>query len=154
MEETKSMEDIDAYMGWLEEMLDLEDDDVVPNERMEHLLVALAKVQVEAQAKAAPFQAVIEAEQAKMAKAITGLDIYEARIKAGIWECLEVFFEEANCTFEGEIGKAQIVRPKNRISYDINGLETLRKSSDEVERMIGHLRDESPSKPYLKVKLK
>lgn len=152
MEEGKTMEDLDAQMGWLGAMID--DDAVLPSEKMHNLLVTLARVRAETLETAAPFMATIKAQQAKMGEALEDLVTYEGRIKSGLEECLEASFDLENWKFEGEAGTAQIVKPKPRISYDVKGLETLRLSSDPVDRMIGHLRKEAPSKPYLRVKLK
>jgi len=152
MEEGPTMEDLDVHMGWLGAMMD--DEVFLPSEKMHNLLVTLARVRAEALEKGAPFKAIIDAEQAKMAKAIAGLGVHEATIKAAIEKCLEESFEHDKWKFEGEAGTAQIVKPKPRISYDMKGLETLRLSSDPVDRLIRHLRSEKPSKPYLKVKLK
>lgn len=146
------MEDLDAHMGWLGALLENEAE--LPTAKMHNLLLTLRRVRAEAQEKAAPFMAVIEAEKAKMAEAIAGLDIYEATIKAGLEECLEADFEHDKWKFEGTAGTAQMVKPKPRISYDTKGLETLRLSSDETERLLGHLRTVKPSTPYLRVNLK
>lgn len=135
---------------WLDAFED--DEAIPPNEKVDHLLTALAKNQAEMEQKAAPFRVHIEAQQVAMAKVILGHEMAESRIKGSIWNILEEFYPDDR--HDSEMGTAQIVRPKNRIVYDIKGLETLRKSSDEVARLIGHLRDEKPSTPYLKVKLK
>lgn len=152
MEEGKTMENLDAHMGWLGALVD--DEAALPSEKMHHLLLTLRRVQAETQEREAPFKAIIQAEELKMAKAMTDLDIYQARVRAALEECLETEFEHDKWKFEGEAGTAQLVKPKPRVSYDIKGLETLRRSSDETDRLIGHLRTVKPSKPYLKVKLK
>jgi len=152
MEERKTMEHLDAHMGWLDAMM--EDEAALPSTKMHELLHALRRVRAEAQQTAAPFNAIIKAEQAKMTEAIAGLVVHEATIKAAMQGCLEESFEHDNWKYEGEAGTAQIVRPKPTISYDKKGLETLRLSLPAVDDLIGHLRTEEPRDPYLRVKLK
>jgi len=130
------------------------DDRIVPSARMHHLLVALGQTQEEAEARAAPFKAVIKDEEEKMAGAVAIVEAQGRRLRAIIEECLNNYFADEDWKYKGEAGSAQIVRPKNRISYDTKGLETLRLSSDETNRLIGHLRSEKPTNPYLRVKVK
>jgi len=132
---------------WLDAFED--DEGIPPNEKVDHLLAALVKNQAEMEQKAAPFRIDIEAQQVAMAKVILGHQVAESRIKGSIWNILEEFYPDDR--HDSDVGTAQIVRPKNRISYDTKGLETLRLSSDQVDRLIAHLRKEAPSKPYLKV---
>lgn len=127
--------------------------EVLPSEKMHHLLFALRDVRAEREEKAAPIRETIEDFQAKMAKAIEGLDMQETEIKAAIEDCLLHEFKDDDCKYEGKVGMAKIIRPSPSISYDKKGLETLRLSSDEMERIIGHLRTVKTRDPYLRVKL-
>lgn len=128
--------------------------EVVPTEKMHHLLVALRGSQDEAARRAAPFKAVIKDEEEKMAGALAIVDAQGREIKAAIEDCLETEFALEDWKYKGKAGSAQIVRPKNRITYDVKGLETLRLSSDETNRLLGHLRREKKVSPYLKVQVK
>lgn len=119
---------------------------------MDYLLDTLGKVQAEAAHVAAPLLADVKLLQEKMERVMLQYKGAEAQIKKAISHCLEHHVEGEK--HDSDVGTAQIVRPKNRISYDTKGLETLRLSFGDVDGMIGHLRKESPSKPYLKVKLK
>lgn len=143
-------EETEARLGWLNDLL--VDEVATPAEKMEGNLAVLGEVRAEKDGASKDFIKTIEREQAKLAQVAAPYEEVESGIYKDIWRILETSY--ADSRHDGERGTAQIVRPKNRISYDVDGLETLRKSSDEVERLVGHLRAEKASTPYLKVKLK
>lgn len=147
-----ALQDMEGRLGAFEVMLDSE---VPANEQMDFALHFLGWLENESKAAADPFQADILSLMAKVTEATSPFDQAVGRVKNAIQSLLEkhpIFFPDQR--HDSEVGRAQMVRPKNRIIYDIKGLETLRKSSDEVARLIGHLRDEKPSTPYLKIKVK
>lgn len=141
---------MEQRLAWLESLM--EDEEAPLSDKVDGLLTVLGEVRIEWQGVAETHLTVIKRQQKIMDTLSPPYTEAEERIKANIWHILEEFSPDEK--HDSDIGRVQIVRPKNRISYDMKGLETLRLSSDEVDRMISHLRTEKPSKPYLKVKLK
>jgi len=139
-----------ARLGWLDALL--ADEETPPADKMEGILAVLGEVRAEKDGVSEGFISAIEREQAKLAKAVGPYDEVESGINKDIWRILEASYPDQR--HDGDRGTVQIIRPKNRISYDVDGLETLRKSSDKVQRLVGLLRAEKPSTPYLKLKLK
>lgn len=144
------LQQMEARLGWLSDLL--EDGEAPLSDKVDGLLTVLGEVRNERAHETQPMQDTIARQRDIMSIVARPYKEAEEDIKGDMWRILEEFYADER--HDSEVGRAQIVRPKARIVYDIKGLETLRLSSDEVERMIGHLRDESPSKPYLKVKLK
>lgn len=148
-EERTAVEEMENRILAFNVMLESE---VPANDQVEFALLFLGWLENESKAAAAPFQEDMKALMETVSAATSPFDQAIGQVKAAIWSLLEEHYPDQR--HDSEVGRAQIVRPKNRIVFDIKGLEVLRKSSDEVERLIGHLRTEKPSKPYLKVKLK
>lgn len=139
------------HMGGLAAMMD--NAEVLPSEKMHHLLGALQDLRTQTEQVASPFKATIEAVSLEMGEAIGELLRSETTIKAAIEDLLYHEFKDEDSKYKGKAGSAQIIKPDPTISYDKKGLETLRLSSDEMQRIIGHLRTEKPRDPYLRVKL-
>lgn len=125
-------EKMEARLGWLESLM--EDGEAPMSDKVDGLLTVLGEVRNELSLLASPYN---EAEE---------------HIKAEIRSILEEFYPDDR--YDSDVGTAQILRPKDRISYDTKGLEALRLSSYKMQRLFGHLRSVKPSKPYLKVKFK
>lgn len=90
---------------------------------MDYLLDMFSKVRAERTKQIMEFENAISVAQHAMAQAATPYDEVEKQLQDAIWHCLEMIEGEKH---ESEIGKAQIIRPKARISYDVKGLENVK----------------------------
>lgn len=147
MNETDTME---FQLGWLSALM--EDGDAPISEKVDGLLRVLGTVRKERDHATKPMQDTIARQQEIIKIAARVYNEAEKDIKGDLWRILEEFVEGEK--HDSDLGRVQIIRPKPRISYDTKGLETLRLSSDEMQRLIGHLRRETTSKASLRVKLK